>query len=96
MLSSGFGIGVLENDRGVPQGIVLKASTHQRRAIRLGSPGGDGQVDQPVIGEIGMQRDVEQSALPEGQYRRQTSDRFRVESSIANQAQTSGTFRDQR
>ena len=96
MLATGFGISILENDLGIPQGVTFPTPTRQRGAIRIGTACSERQVDPPVIREIRVQGDIQQASLPRGQYRRQTGHGLRIEFAVADQAQTPSALSDQR
>ena len=56
---------------------------------------GVGEVDQPVVGETWMERDIHQAAVAVRSHARHAGDRRRVEHAVADQADPAGPFGDQ-
>ena len=56
---------------------------------------GVGEVDQPILGEPGMECDIHQPAIAVGPYAGDTSDRRWIEYAVADDAEPAGPFRDQ-
>ena len=75
---------VLDIVEGVP---LQPAPREGRRAAAVGVTLGVGHVDEPVVGELGVEGDVHQAAVAVGPHLGQARDGLRVEDVVTNHAQ---------
>jgi hypothetical protein len=66
-----------------------------RRAALFGTGLRVGEVNQAVLNEARMQRDIEKAAQASGQHRRKRSDRCGVEHAVSNHAEPAGSLGDE-
>ena len=66
---------------------VLRAPLAREEVVGVAAADGQRQVDQPVVGELRMQGDIEQAALARGEQRRQAGHGHRVKLAVAEPAQ---------
>jgi hypothetical protein len=77
------------------QPAVAENGARDARAVAAITLGRIGQVDQPVRGKLGIERDVEQPALTAGVDRRYAFDRRGNELSLTHDAQAAGALGDE-
>ena len=71
------------------------AARERRRALAVLDGLGVGEVDQTVVGEPRMQRDVHEAAVAVGPHTRHAGNRRRIEYAVADDAEPAGPFGDQ-